>query len=210
MNTEGLVLIVMHASFFYRDSFPCDQQFIVLMRFLVDQAQTPNSKVKVATLTYLKCLVDVMDRGDLTASPDTPMALAKILTWTADQKSLDIRRAASACFIAMFNCNITEFTALLQQLPSACQSTASQIIQSHLKRAASLDASPSSLPTRTPPSAGGTPVLQSPNTSLPRSHRSSRHNTIDFDDTENLNPEEVYRYVVLSVIYKGFTSIFVI
>ncbi|XP_042873875.1 CLIP-associating protein 1-like isoform X13 [Penaeus japonicus] len=176
-----------------RDSFPCDQQFIVLIRFLVDQAQTPNSKVKVATLTYLKCLVDVMDRGDLTASPDTPMALAKILTWTADQKSLDIRRAASASFIAMFNCNITEFTALLQQLPSACQSTASQIIQSHLKRAASLDASPSSLPTRTPPSAGGTPVLQSPNTSLPRSHRSSRHNTIDFDDTENLNPEEVYR-----------------
>ncbi|XP_071512320.1 CLIP-associating protein 1 isoform X11 [Panulirus ornatus] len=176
-----------------RDSFPCDQQFIVIMRFLVDQTQTPNSKVKVATLTYLKCLVDVMERGDLTASPDTPMALAKILTWTADQKFLDIRRAASAAFIAMFNCNITEFTALLQQLPPACQSTASQIIQSHLKRASSLDASPSSLPPRTPPSAGGTPVLQSPNTSLPRSHRPSRYNTIDFDDTENLNPEEVYR-----------------
>ncbi|XP_069183057.1 CLIP-associating protein 2 isoform X6 [Procambarus clarkii] len=176
-----------------RDSFPCDQQFIVIMRFLVDQTQTPNSKVKVATLTYLKCLVDVMERGDLTASPDTPMALAKILTWTADQKFLDIRRAASAAFIAMFNCNITEFTALLQQLPPACQSTASQIIQSHLKRASSLDASPSSLPPRTPPSSGGTPVLQSPNTSLPRSHRPSRYNTIDFDDTENLNPEEVYR-----------------
>ncbi|XP_064114882.1 CLIP-associating protein 2-like isoform X6 [Macrobrachium nipponense] len=176
-----------------RDSFPCDQQFIVIMRFLVDQTQTPNSKVKVASLTYLKYLVDVMERRDLTASPDTPVALAKILTWTADQKSLDIRRAASAAFIAMFNCNITEFTALLQQLPPACQNTASQIIQNHLKRAASLDASPSSLPPRTPPSAGGTPVLQSPNTSLPRSQRTSRHNTIDFDDTENLNPEEVYR-----------------
>ncbi|KAK8736521.1 hypothetical protein OTU49_005051 [Cherax quadricarinatus] len=176
-----------------RDSFPCDQQFIVIMRFLVDQTQTPNSKVKVATLTYLKCLVDVMERGDFTASHDTPMALAKILTWTADQKFLDIRRAASAVVIAMFNCNITEFTALLQQLPPACQSTASQIIQTHLKRASSLDASPSSLPPRTPPSAGGTPVLQSPNTSLPRSHRPSRYNTIDFDDTENLNPEEVYR-----------------
>ncbi|KAK7070641.1 CLIP-associating protein 1 [Halocaridina rubra] len=176
-----------------RDSFPCDQQFIVIMRFLVDQTQTPNSKVKVACLTYLKCLVDVMERRDLTASSDTPIALAKILTWTADQKSLDIRRAASAAFIAMFNCNINEFTTLLQQLPPACQNTASQIIQSHLKRAASLDASPSSLPPRTPPSAGGTPVLQSPNTSLPRSQRPSRHNTIDFDDTENLNPEEVYR-----------------
>lgn len=176
-----------------RDSFPCDQQFIVIMRFLVDQTQTPNSKVKVATLTYLKCLVDVMELGDLTASPDTPVALAKILTWTADQKFLDIRRAASAAFIAMFNCNMTEFTALLQQLPPACQSTASQIIQTHLKRVSSLDASPSSLPPRTPPSSGGTPVLQSPNTSLPRSHRPTRYNTIDFDDTENLNPEEVYR-----------------
>ncbi|CAL4126640.1 unnamed protein product, partial [Meganyctiphanes norvegica] len=178
-----------------RDSFPCDQQFIVIMRFLVDQTQTPNSKVKVATLTYLKCLVDVMDRGDLTSSPDTPVALAKLLTWTQDQKSMDIRRAATAAFIAMFNCNMTEFTGLLQQLPNACQNTASQIIQNHLKRAASLDASPSSLPPRTPPSlsSGGTPVLQSPNTSLPRSHRPSRHNTIDYDDTENLNPEEVYR-----------------
>ncbi|KAK8391256.1 hypothetical protein O3P69_017127 [Scylla paramamosain] len=176
-----------------RDSFPCDQQFIVIMRFLVDQTQTPNCKVKVATLTYLKCLVDVMELGDLTASPDTPVALAKILTWTADQKFLEIRRAASAAFIAMFNCNMTEFTALLQQLPPACQSTASQIIQTHLKRVSSLDASPSSLPPRTPPSSGGTPVLQSPNTSLPRSHRPARYNTIDFDDTENLNPEEVYR-----------------
>ncbi|KAK8391267.1 hypothetical protein O3P69_017127 [Scylla paramamosain] len=175
-----------------RDSFPCDQQFIVIMRFLVDQTQTPNCKVKVATLTYLKCLVDVMELGDLTASPDTPVALAKILTWTADQKFLEIRRAASAAFIAMFNCNMTEFTALLQQLPPACQSTASQIIQTHLKRVSSLDASPSSLPPRTPPSSGGTPVLQSPNTSLPRSHRPARYNTIDFDDTENLNPEEVY------------------
>lgn len=183
----------MKKMFLFRYSFPCDQQFIVIMRFLVDQTQTPNTKVKVATLTYLKCLVDVMERGDLASSPDTPVALAKILTWTADQKYLEIRRAASAAFIAMFNYNITEFTTLLQQLPPACQNTASQIIQTHIKRASNLDASPSSLPPRTPPSSGGTPVLQSPNTSLPRSHRPSRYNTIDIDDTENLNPEEVYR-----------------
>ena len=170
----------------------------------MDQTQTPNMKVKIATLTYLKCLVDVMDRGDLLASADTPMALAKILTWTADQKSVEIRRAASAAFISMFNCNITEFTALLQQVPPACQNTASQIIQNHLKRQASLDASPSSLPPRTPPSLGGTPVLQSPNTSLPRSHKPSRHNTIDLDDTENLNPEEVYRSVIFIFFQQHF------
>ena len=134
----------------------------------------------------------------LCCSQDTPIALAKILTWTADQKSVDIRRASSACFVAMFNCNMTEFTALLQQLPPACQNTASQIIQSHLKRAASLDKSPSSLPPRTPPSSGGTPVLQSPNTSLPRSMAAHRHTSrqlsnVDLDDTENLNPDDVYK-----------------
>ncbi|XP_047740406.1 CLIP-associating protein 2 isoform X3 [Hyalella azteca] len=176
-----------------RSSFPCDAQFQVIMRFLVDPTQTPNNKVKLSILTYLKCLVDGMERSDLASSSDTPVALAKILTWTADHKSVEIRRASSACFVAMFNCNQLEFTNLLQQLPPACQSTASQIIQNHIKRAASLDKSPSSLPSRTPPSSGGTPVLQSPNTSLPRSSRPSRLNTLDLDDTENLNPDEVYK-----------------
>ncbi|KAF2350464.1 Armadillo-type fold [Trinorchestia longiramus] len=176
-----------------RSSFPCDAQFQVIMRYLVDPTQTPNNKVKLSILTYLKCLVDGMERKDLSSSADTPVALVKILTWTADQKSVDIRRASAACFVAMFNCNQLEFTNLLHQLPSACQSTASQIIQNHIKRAASLDKSPSSLPSRTPPSSGGTPVLQSPNTSLPRSSRPSRLNTLDLDDTENLNPDEVYK-----------------
>ena len=88
---------------------------------------------------------------------------------------------------------MTEFTTLLQSLSPPCQNMASQIIQNHLKRAASLDKSPSSLPPHTPPSSGGTPILQSPNTSLPRSHRPSRHGLFDYDDTENLNPEDVYK-----------------
>uniref|UniRef100_A0A670K9D8 Cytoplasmic linker associated protein 1 n=1 Tax=Podarcis muralis TaxID=64176 RepID=A0A670K9D8_PODMU len=36
-----------------RDSFPFDQQFNILMRFIVDQTQTPNLKVKVAILKYI-------------------------------------------------------------------------------------------------------------------------------------------------------------
>lgn len=179
----------------FRGSFKCDAQFQCLVRFLTDATQTPNARVKVAALTYLKCLVDVMDCGDLLCAADTPVALAKVLAWTADHKSVEVRRAASAAFVAMFNCNMTDLTTLLQQLPQACQSAASQIIQSHLKRAASLDASPSSLPPRTPSSWGGTPppVLQSPNASLPRPHRPHAHKLapLDGDDTENLNPEEV-------------------
>lgn len=33
-----------------RESFPFDQQFNILMRFIVDQTQTPNLKVKWETL----------------------------------------------------------------------------------------------------------------------------------------------------------------
>lgn len=33
-------------SLFVRESFPFDQQFNILMRFIVDQTQTPNLKVK--------------------------------------------------------------------------------------------------------------------------------------------------------------------
>jgi hypothetical protein len=40
-----------------RDSFPAEAQFGVLMRYLGDVTQTPNSKVKLATLTYLRRLL---------------------------------------------------------------------------------------------------------------------------------------------------------
>lgn len=33
--------------FTYRESFPFDQQFNILMRFIVDQTQTPNLKVGI-------------------------------------------------------------------------------------------------------------------------------------------------------------------
>lgn len=45
-----------------RDSFPFDQQFNILMRFIVDQTQTPNLKVSIKSLftkasTWLSYLV---------------------------------------------------------------------------------------------------------------------------------------------------------
>ena len=127
------------------------------MRFTTDPTQTPNTKVKLATLTYLRCLLDAMDREDLLSSTDTPAALVKILSWTSDQRSFELRRASSSCFVAMFNCNMSAFSKLLQELPAPCQNAASQIIQTHLRRAESLDQSPSSVASLTPHSSGSTP-----------------------------------------------------
>ena len=46
-NSCGFFLFMIKCSSFYkpRDSFPFDQQFNILMRFIVDQTQTPNLKV---------------------------------------------------------------------------------------------------------------------------------------------------------------------
>ncbi|KAG7256613.1 hypothetical protein CRUP_027134, partial [Coryphaenoides rupestris] len=60
-----------------RDSFPFDQQFNILMRFIVDQTQTPNLK---------------MDPGDFVNSSETRLAVSRIITWTTEPKSSDVRK----------------------------------------------------------------------------------------------------------------------
>ncbi|KAK7154411.1 hypothetical protein R3I94_007671 [Phoxinus phoxinus] len=75
-----------------RDSFPFDQQFNILMRFIVDQTQTPNLKVKVAILKYIESLARHMDPGDFVNSSETRLAVSRIITWTTEPKSSDVRK----------------------------------------------------------------------------------------------------------------------
>ncbi|XP_074514627.1 CLIP-associating protein 1a isoform X16 [Sebastes fasciatus] len=75
-----------------RDSFPFDQQFNILMRFIVDQTQTPNLKVKVAILKYIECLARQMDPTDFVNSSETRLAVSRIITWTTEPKSSDVRK----------------------------------------------------------------------------------------------------------------------
>ncbi|XP_015724237.1 CLIP-associating protein 1 isoform X11 [Coturnix japonica] len=75
-----------------RDSFPFDQQFNILMRFIVDQTQTPNLKVKVAILKYIESLARQMDPTDFVNSSETRLAVSRIITWTTEPKSSDVRK----------------------------------------------------------------------------------------------------------------------
>ncbi|KAM9461817.1 CLIP-associating protein 1-B-like isoform 3-T4 [Clarias gariepinus] len=75
-----------------RDSFPYDQQFNILMRFIVDQTQTPNLKVKVAILKYIESLARQMDPTDFVNSSETRLAVSRIITWTTEPKSSDVRK----------------------------------------------------------------------------------------------------------------------
>uniref|UniRef100_A0AAY5L6B7 TOG domain-containing protein n=1 Tax=Esox lucius TaxID=8010 RepID=A0AAY5L6B7_ESOLU len=76
-----------------RDSFPFDQQFNILMRFIVDQTQTPNLKVKVAILRYIEGLARQMDPSDFVNSSETRLAVSRIITWTTEPKSSDVRKS---------------------------------------------------------------------------------------------------------------------
>ncbi|GCC31371.1 hypothetical protein chiPu_0009828 [Chiloscyllium punctatum] len=75
-----------------RESFPFDQQFNILMRFIVDQTQTPNLKVKVAILKYIERLARQMDPVDFVNSSETRLAVSRIITWTTEPKSSDVRK----------------------------------------------------------------------------------------------------------------------
>lgn len=115
-----------YSSIAYRESFPAELQMNAIMRFLVDATQTPNSKVKVAILTFLTQLASCMEPsafGPVTISgrDPTPAALAKIIGWTGDAKSSEIRRAAQAAVIALFNLSTSQVTMILGSLPTEYQ-----------------------------------------------------------------------------------------
>ena len=48
-----------------RDSFTYAEQTSAIFKFLVDQTQTPNSKVKVATMNYLRTLTQLMEPSEV-------------------------------------------------------------------------------------------------------------------------------------------------
>ncbi|XP_042179998.1 CLIP-associating protein 1-B-like isoform X10 [Oncorhynchus tshawytscha] len=135
-----------------RDSFPFDQQFNILMRFIVDQTQTPNLKVKVAILRYIECLARQMDPADFVNSSETRLAVSRIITWTTEPKSSDVRKAAQVVLIALFELNTPEFTMLLGALPKTFQDGATKLLHSHLRNSSNTRVvSPSSTMGRTPP-----------------------------------------------------------
>uniref|UniRef100_A0A8C2QYW8 TOG domain-containing protein n=1 Tax=Capra hircus TaxID=9925 RepID=A0A8C2QYW8_CAPHI len=196
-----------------RDSFPFDQQFNILMRFIVDQTQTPNLKVKVAILKYIESLARQMDPTDFVNSSETRLAVSRIITWTTEPKSSDVRkrsrvgedlpiRAASTCsgpgegnleenckqaaqivLISLFELNTPEFTMLLGALPKTFQDGATKLLNTSV-------GSPSNTIGRTPsrhPSSRTSPLTSPTNCS----HGGLSPSMLDYD-TENLNSEEIY------------------
>ncbi|XP_077176638.1 CLIP-associating protein 1 isoform X29 [Paroedura picta] len=174
-----------------RDSFPFDQQFNILMRFIVDQTQTPNLKVKVAILKYIESLARQMDPTDFVNSSEAKLAVSRIITWTTEPKSSDVRKAAQIVLISLFELNTPEFTMLLGALPKTFQDGATRLLHNHLKNSSNTSVgSPSNTVGRTSsrhPSSRTSPLTSPTNCS----HGGLSPSVLDYD-TENLNSDEIY------------------
>ncbi|XP_021373901.1 CLIP-associating protein 1-like isoform X2 [Mizuhopecten yessoensis] len=163
-----------------RENFPCDQQFSILTKLLIDQTQSPNLKVKTSILHYMHGLVADMDPSDFMNSTDTRLALSRIINFTTEPKSADVRKGAQAVLIALFNLNPPEFSVMLSLLPKAFQDSATKILHNHI---------------RTASHGHESDVLSPRNVTSPPKNRSrppSRGGHRDEMETENMNPEDIY------------------
>ncbi|KAM8856668.1 CLIP-associating protein 1a isoform 36-T36 [Spinachia spinachia] len=176
-----------------RESFPFDQQFNILMRFIVDQTQTPNLKVKVAILKYIESLARHMDPTDFVNSSETRLAVSRIITWTTEPKSSDVRKAAQVVLISLFELNTPEFTMLLGALPKTFQDGATKLLHNHLKNSSNTSSgvgSPGNTIGRTSTRHG--PSRTSPLTSPTNCSHGGLSPSMTECDTENMNSEEIY------------------
>uniref|UniRef100_A0A8B9GGX2 Cytoplasmic linker associated protein 2 n=1 Tax=Amazona collaria TaxID=241587 RepID=A0A8B9GGX2_9PSIT len=201
-----------------RESFPNDLQFSILMRFTVDQTQTPSLKVKVAILKYIETLAQQMDPGDFVNSSETRLAVSRIITWTTEPKSSDVRKAAQSVLISLFELNTPEFTMLLGALPKTFQDGATKLLHNHLRNTGNSGQVSTALfflkPTPRSPASWSSPLTSPTNTSqntlspssmlmllkkmgsqnrsilIPLSF-SVAHSAFDYD-TENMNSEDIY------------------
>jgi CLIP-associating protein 1/2 len=115
-----------------KESFPLPEQLTVLMRFLVDQAITPNVKVKVATMKHVASVSQGVQTGLLLSDTDEQMALAKIITWTYEPKSPEVRRHSQAALVSVFRLNASHYGRILAKLPKSFQDNANPLVSAHL------------------------------------------------------------------------------
>merc|ERR1719150_773837 len=172
-----------------RESFSYEEQLAVIFKFLNDQTQTPNSKVKLATLGYLKSLVTLVESADIPINKDSEMALSKIIMWTSEPKSLEIRRGSHSALVSMFHTHTPQMSQLVSRLPQVYQDSCAELLDKQLGPGESpiKPAGPSPMKSR--------PVQSQLNISRPRA---SPQKHLDPDDSENMNPDEVNKSLRLT------------
>lgn len=135
------------------------------------------------------------------------MPMAKIIGWTSEPKSSEVRRSSQNALTALFALNGPHFTGVIQKLPKIYQDDVTEVLSKGMMTMSMTAESPPVRPIGASlfgEMVGPSPMkprsLQSPNsvpgagtggTALPRKSP-YRNIPIDpVDDSENLNPEDI-------------------
>merc|ERR1719239_1989474 len=76
--------------------------------------------------------LSLLESADVPTNKDSEMALAKIITWTSEPKSADIRRAAHQALVSMFNTHTPQMTLVLGKLPQVYQDSAAELLDKQI------------------------------------------------------------------------------
>lgn len=140
-----------------RSNFPIPLLISNVYRFLVDSTQTPNAKVKTVVLNFLTTLCNSIDSSEFSFQAPALQALQKIIVFSQDAKSAELRFAARNCIVAMWNCSTSQVTMMFAELPRELQDIASGVVNHHMRKSSN-NSEPSS------PSVGASPKAISPGT----------------------------------------------
>ncbi|XP_076259117.1 CLIP-associating protein isoform X31 [Rhynchophorus ferrugineus] len=139
-------------------SFPVSLLIANVYRFLLDATQTPNLKSKTVVLNFLSTLCSQQDAAAaISTTPNALQALQKLIAFSQDSKSTEMRQVAKLCIVALWNCNTPAVTMMLTELPKEQQDIASNIVHNHMRKTSN-SSEPSS------PMISGSPKPLSPST----------------------------------------------
>ncbi|VUZ47783.1 unnamed protein product [Hymenolepis diminuta] len=117
-----------------RSHFPLNLLFACCCRFIIDDAMSPTLKVKGRVLDYLKDLL-VMMPADAISNPTPEMvkSVTRIIAWSTEPKSADVRRLASRVVIKLSHLNPVAFNSMVQMMPKASQDQAAKLLKTYAK-----------------------------------------------------------------------------
>ena len=75
-------------------SFDVHAQYMVLIRFINDNSSAPGMKAKEIVLRYLQQILHHMEPVDIANDDGIRIALSKIITWSSEPKSIDVRKVS--------------------------------------------------------------------------------------------------------------------
>ncbi|CAD5122729.1 DgyrCDS11140 [Dimorphilus gyrociliatus] len=121
-----------------RDCFDLENQFQNLSKFIIDQSVSPSLRVKDAVLIYMFDVVQRLDSDVIGLNfqmTEVRLAISRLITWTSEPKSAEVRRSSAQLIVALFDANPPAFQSLISELPKPFRDPATKVLKNHVKTA---------------------------------------------------------------------------